>query len=185
METAALVIAILALLIALRAAAAAGSLKARLEQTESAARSALMRTEEIEQNSKRNEEFLKRMAAGGGVDADMIEEGRLFPEVDSEKLRKLVEVEKPKDLKVVDVRTEQEVAGGHIEGVLWIPVDQLEQRSREIPKQGQVMVVCAAGGRSAAACDYLSTRGWSNVTNVIGGMSAYRGKMVEGLPKSS
>ena len=72
--------------------------------------------------------------------------------------------------------------GGHVPGALWIPVDQIETRAREVPRDGRVLVVCAAGGRSASACDFLSSRGWTNLTNVLGGMSAYPGSQVSGRP---
>jgi rhodanese-related sulfurtransferase len=182
MTTLALIVAVLALLLALRAQGQASSLRARLEEAESASRRALLAAEDADQNARRNTELLKRMAGGTKVDAEMIEEGRLFPEIDSDAARRLVEDERPSGLTVLDVRTEQEVAGGHIPGALWIPVDQIQNRAREVPKNGSVLVVCAAGGRSAAACDYLSTNGWANVTNVVGGMSAYRGKTQSGLP---
>jgi len=184
MTTLALCIAILALLIALRAFTATSALRANLEDANGASRRALLASEDADQNARRNTALLKLMASGAKVDADMIEEGRLFPEIDADAARKVVEETKPTNLTVLDVRTEQEVAGGHIPGALWIPVDQVEKRSREIPKHGPVLVFCAAGARSAAACDFLSTRGWSNVTNVIGGMSAYRGQTKSGLPSA-
>lgn len=182
MATLALILAALAFLIAVQARSQASSLRSKLEEAESAARRALLAAEDADQNARRNTELLKRMANGMKIDAEMIEEGRLFPEIDSEAARKRIEVDQEKGLTVLDVRTEAEVAGGHIPGALWIPVDQIEQRAREVPKSGNVLVVCAAGGRSAAACDFLSTRGWSNVTNVVGGMSAYRGTTRSGLP---
>lgn len=184
MEIAALAVAVVALLFAFSARSTLAAMRRQVGDVESAARRAQMTAEEAEQKALRAEGFLKLMAGGGKVDPEMIEEGRLFPEIDSERARFVVEEEKPADLKVVDVRTEQEVAGGHIPGALWIPVDQVSARAREIPKDGTVLVFCAAGGRSAAACDYLSTHGWSNVTNVVGGMSAYRGKTVTGTPKA-
>ncbi len=185
MDQAALAIAILALLAAFRASSAAAAAKKKLEELESDARRGRIDAEDALARATRCEGFLKLLAGGTPLDPGMIEEGRLFPEIDSEKARRLVENERPKDLVVVDVRTEQEVAGGHIEHALWIPVDQIEKRAREIPRNGTVLVVCAAGSRSAAACDFLSSHGWSNVTNVVGGMSGYRGKTVTGVPGKS
>lgn len=172
------VFAVIVAFLALKAALSAASGKVQMEAAMSRAES---RISEAEQRAARVETFLKRMASGKSVDEEMIDEGRLFDEIDSSAAQKLVEANAP-GLVVVDVRTEQEVTGGHIAGAVWIPVDQLEQRAREVPKEGKVLVFCAAGGRSAAACDYLSSRGWSNVVNVVGGMSAYRGKTASGVP---
>jgi rhodanese-related sulfurtransferase len=180
MAVIALIVAFIAFVIASRAQATASALRTRLEEAESAGRRALMAAEDSAQNTQRNTAFLKLLANGNPIDAEMVDEGRLFPEIDAEQARSLIEGAGREKVRVLDVRTEQEVVGGHIDGALWIPVDQLEKRVREVPKDGRVLVVCAAGSRSAAACDHLSTRGWNNVANVIGGMSAYRGKTVSG-----
>lgn len=182
MEYVSLAAALLAVVIALAARARAAAMTARLDQSEAAGRSAAAQADEANQRTARLEQFVRRMADGKPVSGSMIEEGRLFDEVDAERARAQVEGPRGAQTLVLDVRTEQEVRGGHIPGALWIPVDQLESRAREVPKDRPVLVVCAAGGRSAAACDYLTGRGHENVVNVIGGMSSWRGKTAAGLP---
>jgi rhodanese-related sulfurtransferase len=182
MATLTLVIAVLALLLALAAISRAGGMKANLREAEALARRALAKAEDAESQAGRAEIFLTKMARGEHVDAAMIEEGRIFDEIDSEAARKLLTSAAAGGLRVVDVRTREEVEGGHIEGALWIPVDELERRALEVPRDGKVLVFCAVGGRSAAACDYLASRGWRNLTNVVGGMSGYKGATVRGVP---
>ena len=56
---------------------------------------------------------------------------------------------------VLDVRTPEEFAQGHVPGVLLIPVQELEARWREIPEDRPVLIICRTGRRAAAAYDML------------------------------
>jgi len=74
------------------------------------------------------------------------------------------------------VRTAQETALGIIPGALHIPVDELPQRAREIPKDARTkLVYCAGGGRSAAACEYLSEQGFVELYNLESGFAGWNG----------
>ncbi len=70
---------------------------------------------------------------------------------------------------VLDVRTHQEFALGHLEGALNIPVDELRERLAEIPREAPLAVHCRSGYRSYVAQRILLNRGWTNVRNVLGG----------------
>ncbi len=70
---------------------------------------------------------------------------------------------------LVDVRSPEEFAGGHIDGARNIPIDSLTGRMAEIPKDKPVVVYCAVGGRSAQAAVALSGAGYT-VKN-LGAMS--------------
>ena len=61
---------------------------------------------------------------------------------------------------LLDVRTLQEYTGGHLEGFLRIPVDELRQRLGELPQGKPVYVVCQSGLRSYLACRILSQSGF-------------------------
>lgn len=74
----------------------------------------------------------------------------------------------PAQLSVLDVREETEWRNGHIEGAVHIPLMQLPQRLDEVP-DGQTLVVCRVGGRSAQAVGYLGAQGM-DVVNLDGGM---------------
>lgn len=86
------------------------------------------------------------------------------------------QLEAGKTLNILDVRETAEVAGGHIEGSLNIPLGLLEFRMNELDKSKQYHVICLAGGRSAQATQFLQSHGY-DVTNVAGGMSHYEGKI--------
>ena len=74
----------------------------------------------------------------------------------------------PEGLVVLDVREPVEWQHGHIEGAVHIPLMELPQRLPEIP-DGQTLVVCKIGGRSAQAVGYLVQQGIDAV-NLDGGM---------------
>lgn len=75
---------------------------------------------------------------------------------------------------LVDVRTAEEYAAGHVPGAVNIPVDELSSRLDEIEKhkEGEVWVICQSGGRSATAADLLAKQGYRAV-NVDGGTGAW------------
>ncbi|WP_168567084.1 MBL fold metallo-hydrolase [Crateriforma spongiae] len=79
-----------------------------------------------------------------------------------------------KRLTVLDVRTEKEWNGGHIDGAIHIHGGQLQDRIDEVPKDGPIAVVCGSGYRASIAASFLLRHGFDDVTNVIGGMSAWK-----------
>lgn len=74
----------------------------------------------------------------------------------------------PEGLAVLDVREPVEWAYGHIEGAVHIPLSTLPERVSDVP-EGQVLVVCKVGARSARAVAYLAQTG-HDVVNLDGGM---------------
>lgn len=68
---------------------------------------------------------------------------------------------------LVDVRSTGEYAGGHIDGALNIPVDQLSRRMTEVgPKERPIVVYCASGMRSASAARALKAAGYEKVVDL-------------------
>ncbi len=84
------------------------------------------------------------------------------------------------DLVILDVRTPEELNGplGKIDGVVNIPVQQLESRVDELNKykDKEIAVICRTGHRSSIGTKILLKHGFTNVENVEGGMTAYREK---------
>jgi rhodanese-related sulfurtransferase len=74
----------------------------------------------------------------------------------------------PDGLAVVDVREPVEWHYGHIEGSIHIPMGELTSRLDEVP-EGQTLVVCKVGARSAQAVMWLSQQG-RDVVNLDGGL---------------
>jgi len=73
---------------------------------------------------------------------------------------------------LLDVRTPEEFASGHIAGAVNIPLDTLESRMSEVPKDQPVVVYCRSGNRSAQAADLLEEAGYSNIRD-LGGITAW------------
>lgn len=61
--------------------------------------------------------------------------------------------------KVVDVRTPEEFAGGHVEGSVNIPLHMIPMSMDQIKSFGPVVLCCASGGRSGQATMYLQQNG--------------------------
>ena len=74
----------------------------------------------------------------------------------------------PEDLSVLDVREPVEWVHGHIEGAVHIPMSELPGRLDEVP-EGQTLVVCKVGARSARVVMWLGQQG-HDVVNLDGGM---------------
>lgn len=81
---------------------------------------------------------------------------------------------KDKNKQFVDVRTPGEFKGGHIKEFRNIPLHQLAQKcEKELSKEKEVVVICQSGMRSQKACKILKKSGFTKVTNVKGGISAW------------
>lgn len=74
---------------------------------------------------------------------------------------------------VVDVRAQKEWGIVHLEGSHNIPLTHLRERLAEVPRQSPVVVHCEGGYRSAIACSVLSAAGYTNVTDLVGGIKAW------------
>jgi NADPH-dependent 2,4-dienoyl-CoA reductase/sulfur reductase-like enzyme/rhodanese-related sulfurtransferase len=70
---------------------------------------------------------------------------------------------------VVDVRTAQEWAAGHLSGAVHVPVDDLRAHFERIPKDRDVVVHCRSGFRAHLALRVLMQEGYSRVRNLTGG----------------
>ena len=73
---------------------------------------------------------------------------------------------------LLDARTPQEYAGGHIEDFRNVPVDELRDRLDEIEPGKPVYVICQSGLRSYIACRILAGHGYETY-NFSGGFRFY------------
>ena len=76
------------------------------------------------------------------------------------------------EIKVVDVREQEEYDALHLDGVTLLPLSELVDRYTELDKAQTYYVICKSGRRSARACQFLEEEGY-DVTNVLGGMDAF------------
>ncbi|TAJ21310.1 MAG: rhodanese-like domain-containing protein [Planctomycetota bacterium] len=171
---AALVTALVALLVALAARSkAAGIAQAAADAKTDARRLASGAAEEIEHRVAELRQLLVLVRKGAPLTDEMIRDGQLWFDVTPDEGKQLVVAER---VRVLDVRTPQETSTGVIPGALLIPVQELPERLKELPRDGKkTLVYCAGGGRSAAACEMLTKEGFANLHNLTGGMGAWSG----------
>lgn len=81
---------------------------------------------------------------------------------------------KDKTKQLIDVRTSAEYKANHIRGFKNIPLHQIAQKSNELSKEKEVVVICQSGMRSNKASRILKKQGFKQIMNVRGGMSAWR-----------
>ncbi len=79
---------------------------------------------------------------------------------------------------ILDVRTKEEYAAGHIKGstllaVQDIPKQELGEKLKEIPKESKILVYCRSGSRSAKASRILAENGFIMVYNMQGGITEW------------
>ena len=74
---------------------------------------------------------------------------------------------------VLDVRQPEEFRAGHIAGAKLISLNELKSKMSELPKNREIICVCASGSRSSTAYRMLAPAGFK-VINMHGGMSAWQ-----------
>ena len=73
---------------------------------------------------------------------------------------------------VLDVRQLQEFQLGHIEGAHLIPLGELNRRINEVPRDRDIVCICATGHRSVPAAHKLMAKGY-HVSHLKNGMVAW------------
>jgi hydroxyacylglutathione hydrolase len=83
---------------------------------------------------------------------------------------------------VVDVRSANEWATGHIPGAIHIPLGYLDDHASQLTAGRPIVVQCQSGGRSSIAASILERRGVRGVVNLSGGITAWSaaGQPIEG-----
>jgi len=127
---------------------------------------------------------LVRALAGIGLDrvagwagAEMVDEwhatGRpltMTPRLD---LREIADEVGAGRISLIDVRSRAEWAAGHLPNAINLPLGELDQRLREIPRGRPVVVHCQTGGRAAIAASLLKARGVGDVRVYSGGFAEW------------
>jgi len=82
-------------------------------------------------------------------------------------------IESDSSLEILDVRTVQEFAQGHLKGAINVPLSDLPSRTGELEKNRLILVYCQSGNRSAQASSILVKAGFTDVYNMEGGIMAW------------
>jgi hydroxyacylglutathione hydrolase len=74
---------------------------------------------------------------------------------------------------VLDIRNPRDWAIKHIDGSVNIPLNHLQERIREIPRDRRIAVHCAGGYRSSIAASILQQYGLTHLIEMAGGLAAW------------
>ena len=86
-----------------------------------------------------------------------------YEQITAEQAKTIMDTEK--DYVIIDARTEDEFAEGHIENAILIPEYEISERAeKELPDKEQlILVYCRSGRRSKIASEELVKLGYTNV----------------------
>lgn len=84
-------------------------------------------------------------------------------------------IDNRESLNLIDVREEEEVAGGMIPGSKHIPLGDIPNSLDAFDSSQEYVIVCRSGGRSGKAQEFLLSNG-INAVNMAGGMLDWNGK---------
>ncbi len=76
---------------------------------------------------------------------------------------------------VLDVRTPQEYAEGHLEGAVNLDIEDpaFPQKASTLDPAGSYAIYCRSGNRSAVAVNFLTSQGFTGVYHLDGGIQAW------------
>jgi rhodanese-related sulfurtransferase len=83
---------------------------------------------------------------------------------------------------LLDVRTQNEYEFAQIEGAHLIPLQELAERTDEIPRDKALVIMCHHGVRSLHAAMYLETEGFSEIYNLSGGIDQWSRSVDSSVP---
>ncbi len=95
-----------------------------------------------------------------------------FEEIDVNKVMELLK----NNALLIDVRSKESYVKEHIKGAINIPVNEIENRLNEIPKDRPVVVYCTNVNCTASlsAAQKLTSLGYSNVYRFVGGLQEWK-----------
>lgn len=86
-------------------------------------------------------------------------------------------IDQKEDVLLLDVRTPQEYAEGHIQGSKLLPLQELMQKTNSLPKKNKkIYLYCRSGARSAQATQMLKQLGFTDTHNMTGGLLSWSQK---------
>ena len=80
------------------------------------------------------------------------------------------------DFMIIDARTPDEYASGHIENSVLIDIngDDFEAKIGKLDKEDKYLVYCLKGGRSRNAVNYMQEQGFQEAYNMLGGIDDWK-----------
>lgn len=91
--------------------------------------------------------------------------------------------ESGKELVLLDVREDNEVAYAHISGHTHIPMNLVTLRHNELPDDLPIVVYCHHGMRSMQVAMFLEHAGFEDLYNLNGGIEAWSTQIDASVPR--
>jgi rhodanese-related sulfurtransferase len=76
--------------------------------------------------------------------------------------------------KLVDVRSAGEFQGSHAKGARSVPPSAIKSDQTGLKRDDEILVICLSGHRSPRQAKHLAGMGFTNVSNVHGGLMAWK-----------
>lgn len=84
---------------------------------------------------------------------------------------------------LLDVREPWEFETCHIEGASLLPMQSIPARQQELDPDAEIVCICHHGARSMQVAAFLERQGFTNVTNLSGGVHAWSLDVDPSMPK--
>lgn len=117
--------------------------------------------------------FLSIIIATTGFVSCSLAQNESFKTVETKEFQKMTE---NKETVILDVRTPEEYAEGHLNNSTNIDVNSsdFEQQISKLDASKTYLVYCRSGKRSANASGLMTSKGFKNVVNLKGGITAWQ-----------
>ena len=86
-------------------------------------------------------------------------------------------------LRVIDVREPWEHAIAHLDVAGLVPMQSIPARHAEFARDGELVVLCHHGTRSAMVADYLRSAGFTRVLSLVGGIDRWSVEVDRSVPR--
>ncbi len=83
---------------------------------------------------------------------------------------------------LLDVREPDELATASLDFAKHVPMGSVPERLAELPKDGDIVVMCHGGMRSDRVARYLRENGFTSVANLAGGIDAWSREIDSTVP---
>ncbi|GAM09710.1 hypothetical protein OR1_01990 [Geobacter sp. OR-1] len=94
-----------------------------------------------------------------------------YRNISSTEARKMID--QKKNIYLLDVRTHEEYRQARLKGSILIPINEIERRLNEVPKNRPILVYCAVGSRSNLVAGFLAGKGYAEVYNMQDGIMGW------------
>lgn len=97
----------------------------------------------------------------------------MINECDACKLKEKLDAKE--NIQFIDCRENEEWDEVRIPGATLLPLSEFEEKYKDVlkDKNAQIVIHCRSGARSMRACMFLLSNGYTNVTNVQGGIMGW------------